>query len=197
LGDHLFNDLDFKDKSVLDVGCWDGAYSFLAEQRGASRVVSFDRPSCRWGGTGGYEFLHEHFNSKAEFKDGNIYQLPFQSKEFDIVLCYGVLYHMSDPLMALQKLFPVAKTTIAFEGLFSTQLLPSLELRTPIILKNARDSSVIYVPSQSFMEITAGYQGFKLRKVTTLVRRVGRMAMIFDRVSEPIFQFPNKVFPSD
>jgi tRNA (mo5U34)-methyltransferase len=144
LGDHLFNDLDFKDKSVLDVGCWDGAYSFLAEQRGASRVVSFDRPSCRWGGTGGYEFLHEHFNSKAEFKDGNIYQLPFQSKEFDIVLCYGVLYHMSDPLMALQKLFPVAKTTIAFEGLFSTQLLPSLELRTPIILKNARDSSVIY-----------------------------------------------------
>lgn len=197
LGGHLFNDLDFGGKTVLDLGCWDGAYSFLAERRGASRVVSFDRPSCRWGGTEGYQFLHKHFESKCEFVEGNIYELSksFRPKEFDIVLCYGVLYHMSDPLLALQQIFPVAKEVVVFEGVFSTRLLPSLELRTPAIMKNAKDTSVVYVPSVSFMTYAAEYQGFRLRKTTTQEREVGRMAMIFDRVSEPTFLYPNKVFP--
>src|SRR4051812_20884742 len=30
-------------KTVLDVGAWDGYYSFLAEQAGAARVVALDR----------------------------------------------------------------------------------------------------------------------------------------------------------
>jgi len=31
---------DFRGRSVLDIGAWDGFYSFLAERRGASRVVA-------------------------------------------------------------------------------------------------------------------------------------------------------------
>jgi tRNA (mo5U34)-methyltransferase len=38
---------DFTGRSVLDIGAWDGYYSFLAEQNGASRVVSLDHYS--WG----------------------------------------------------------------------------------------------------------------------------------------------------
>ena len=33
---------DFNGRSVLDIGAWDGYYSFLAERRGAARVVAFD-----------------------------------------------------------------------------------------------------------------------------------------------------------
>ncbi len=33
---------DLRGKSVLDVGAWDGYYSFLAERAGASRVVALD-----------------------------------------------------------------------------------------------------------------------------------------------------------
>lgn len=36
-----------KGKTVLDIGAWDGAYSFLAENEGASRVVALDHYS--WG----------------------------------------------------------------------------------------------------------------------------------------------------
>lgn len=38
---------DFADKSVLDIGAWDGYYSFLAEARGAKRVVALDHYA--WG----------------------------------------------------------------------------------------------------------------------------------------------------
>jgi tRNA (mo5U34)-methyltransferase len=33
---------DLKDKTVLDIGAWDGFYSFAAEQRGARQVVALD-----------------------------------------------------------------------------------------------------------------------------------------------------------
>jgi tRNA (mo5U34)-methyltransferase len=38
---------DVVGKSVLDIGAWDGKFSFLAEQRGASRVVALDHYA--WG----------------------------------------------------------------------------------------------------------------------------------------------------
>jgi tRNA (mo5U34)-methyltransferase len=38
---------DVKDRSVLDIGTWDGKYAFLAEAAGASRVVALDHYA--WG----------------------------------------------------------------------------------------------------------------------------------------------------
>jgi tRNA (mo5U34)-methyltransferase len=38
---------DFADRSVLDIGAWDGYYSFFAERSGASRVVALDHYA--WG----------------------------------------------------------------------------------------------------------------------------------------------------
>ena len=38
---------DLAGKSVLDIGAWDGYYSFLAERQGASRVVALDHYA--WG----------------------------------------------------------------------------------------------------------------------------------------------------
>ncbi|MGH9108911.1 MAG: hypothetical protein ACRDY3_05515 [Acidimicrobiales bacterium] len=38
---------DFRGRSVLDVGAWDGYYSYLAERRGARRVVALDHYA--WG----------------------------------------------------------------------------------------------------------------------------------------------------
>ncbi len=38
---------DVRDRSVLDIGAWDGKYSFLAEQAGAARVVALDHYA--WG----------------------------------------------------------------------------------------------------------------------------------------------------
>ncbi len=38
---------DVAGKSVLDIGAWDGKFSFLAEQHGASRVVALDHYA--WG----------------------------------------------------------------------------------------------------------------------------------------------------
>jgi hypothetical protein len=36
---YFFDSVSFENKSVLDVGCWDGYFSFESEKKGASEVV--------------------------------------------------------------------------------------------------------------------------------------------------------------
>jgi tRNA (mo5U34)-methyltransferase len=37
-----YNDIDFSGKKVLDIGCWDGLWSFEAEKRAAAKVYATD-----------------------------------------------------------------------------------------------------------------------------------------------------------
>src|SRR6476646_5997881 len=58
---------DVAGKSVLDVGAWDGFFSFEAERRGASRVLATDHFSWRGGGWGtkeGFELARTVLGSR-------------------------------------------------------------------------------------------------------------------------------------
>jgi tRNA (mo5U34)-methyltransferase len=158
---YLFDHLDFKGKSVLDIGCWDGYFSFMAERRGASRVVSLDDPNFRWGGLDGYNFLHRHFQSRAELRKGSIYALP--EERFDIVLCYGVLYHINDPLTAMINTFHAAQEEVVFEGLIHESPLPTLFLLAPEEFHG--DPTNIYALSTGYLEKVAALCGFECVEV--------------------------------
>ena len=157
-GDYLFSVLDFKDKSVLDIGCWDGYFSFMAERRGANRVVGFDNPDFRWGDMDGFNFLREHFKSNVEFIKGSIFQ-PLDEK-FDIVLCYGVLYHLNDPLTAATNAFQMSKGIVIFEGLMFVDERPLMMLLEPGELGG--DNSNVYTISSEYLIKVARLNGFEL-----------------------------------
>jgi tRNA (mo5U34)-methyltransferase len=140
---HHFADLEatfpeFEGRSVLDIGAWDGYYSFLAERSGAARVVALDHyvwgvdlwarnrywEECKargalpdqgrdeteyWRpelpGRRGFELAHEALGSKvepvvADFMTADLDDLG----TFDVVLFLGVLYHLREPLTALERL---------------------------------------------------------------------------------------------
>ncbi|HVL02911.1 MAG TPA: DUF1698 domain-containing protein [Acidimicrobiales bacterium] len=128
---------DFSGRSVLDIGAWDGYYSFLAERLGASRVVALDHyvwgvdipkrseywAECSKNGTlpdhsrdlvdfwnpslpgrAGFDFAKEVLNSKVEPVVGDYMTMDLEALgTFDIVLYLGVLYHMKEPLTALER----------------------------------------------------------------------------------------------
>jgi len=188
LNEHLMG------KTVLDIGCWDGYFSFMAEQRGARRVVSLDDPEFRWGGLDGYNFLHEHFQSKAEWRNGSIFDLG--EERFDIVLCYGVLYHINDPLAALINTFHAATQDVVVEGLIYESPQPTLFLLSPKEFHG--DPTNIYSMSTEYIRKVALLCGFEWvdtqmrRYAATRLRRFfrrphpksDRAAMRFRRVSE-------------
>lgn len=110
---------DLTGKSVLDIGAWDGFYSFEAEKRGASKVLAIDnfyRDKKEWTGSQGFEVAKEILNSKVEFKKASVYDLsPEKFGMFDIVLFLGVFYHLRHPLLALERISSVTKEMLIME----------------------------------------------------------------------------------
>ena len=84
---------DLSGRSVLDIGAWDGAFSFEAERRGASRVMAVD--TFCWSGEGwgtkvGFETARRILNSKVEDREVEVLNLsPETVGVFDLVLCLG------------------------------------------------------------------------------------------------------------
>lgn len=118
-------------KSVLDVGAWDGFFSFEAERRGASRVVASDW-YC-WGGAKNRKagFLHarEALGSQVEDVDIDVLDLtPARLGTFDVVLFLGVLYHMRHPLLALERVASVTREMLIIE----TEVAHLLTLRPAV-----------------------------------------------------------------
>lgn len=106
-------------KTVLDIGAWDGFFSFEAERRGAKRVLatdSFSWDGGGWGSKAGFELARRTLHSKVEDLNIDVLDLsPAKVGTFDIVFFLGVLYHMRHPLLALEKVASVTKERAIIE----------------------------------------------------------------------------------
>jgi tRNA (mo5U34)-methyltransferase len=103
---------DLSGRSVLDIGAWDGFYSFEAERRGAARVVasdSFAWSEASWSSKEGFRFAREALGSRVQDVEVDVMDLSPASVggTFDVVLFLGVLYHLRDPLGALERVAAV------------------------------------------------------------------------------------------
>jgi len=104
---------DLRGKRVLDIGTTNGATAFEAERRGADRVVAVDVLDIDWFG---FRALTELFESKAEFVQCSLYELPEVLDEtFDIVVFWGVLYHLRHPLLGLDNVRRLARDLVYLE----------------------------------------------------------------------------------
>lgn len=112
------DEIDFRNKEVLDIGCWDGKWSFYAEKRGASHVLATDDFTQNWATDDGIRLAKELLKSNIEIMDLNVYDLNTINKTFDIVLFLGVYYHLHDPLYALSQIRHTCNkdSTIVIEG---------------------------------------------------------------------------------
>jgi SAM-dependent methyltransferase len=91
---------DFAGMRVLDVACRDGLFSFEAERRGAREVIGIDNDLS----VGATEFLIPFFRSKVRMYELNLYELtPDRFGLFDVILLFGVLYHLRYPFWGLRK----------------------------------------------------------------------------------------------
>jgi tRNA (mo5U34)-methyltransferase len=105
--------------SVLDVGAWDGFFSFEAERRGAKRVLATDHFSWNGGGWGtkqGFELARAVLGSRVEDREIDVLDLSEATVgAFDIVLFLNVLYHLPNPLLGLERVASVTKDLLVLE----------------------------------------------------------------------------------
>jgi len=156
--------ISLQGKDVLDVGCRDGLFSFAAERAGARRVLGIDNDVSR----GATELLIPYFRSSVEMAELNLYELtPAAHGPFDVVLCYGVLYHLRYPFLGLRKLVDVLRES------------GSLLIETAIVVDpRFSDEPVLYCPVDDSPYEWSSCSFFSVRGLEVTLDSIG---MVLDR----------------
>jgi tRNA (mo5U34)-methyltransferase len=107
----------FAGRTVLDVGAFDGFYSFLAETLGARRVVALDNEQyvdwvrARFGvtlaGGVGFRAIAGLIGSRVEYRRMDALHVRELGERFDVALCFGILHRVSNPIALLRALADV------------------------------------------------------------------------------------------
>jgi len=147
---------DLTGKTVLDIGAWDGYYSFECEKRGAKRVVAIDNLQ-RWKYKSmlGFETAKKYLDSKVEFYHVDAYDIcTFFKESFDIILLFGIFYHVPDPVLLFKNLYKKCNECVLIEG--------EVNLRTDKVME-LKDWKTNYwwVPSLSCLLEIIKIAGFK------------------------------------
>jgi tRNA (mo5U34)-methyltransferase len=119
---------DLSGKRVLDVGAWDGYWSFEALKRGAREVVAIDDFSDYLGslekrdrpGWLTFDLCRDalgYGDDVCQRIEMSVYDVSEERLgRFDVVFCFGVLYHLRHPLLALDCLASVCDESLHVES---------------------------------------------------------------------------------
>jgi 2-polyprenyl-3-methyl-5-hydroxy-6-metoxy-1,4-benzoquinol methylase len=127
-----------KGKRVLDVACNCGGFSVEAAKLGAEYVLGFD--------------VVDHYIDQAnfikralrleqvEFKLKNIENLGVSTVgQFDITFCFGILYHLENPILAMKRLSSVTQHAMLVDTTVARtwfERAPFSDSRKPLWLMN-------------------------------------------------------------
>lgn len=104
---------ELRGKTVLDIGTYDGFFSFEAERRGARSVLAVDQhPADHCG----FALARKVLGSRVEYRTASVYDLaPETFGYFDVVIFPGVFYHLRHPLLALDRIHGVCREYVFLE----------------------------------------------------------------------------------
>ena len=113
-------------QKILDVGCATGHF-----YRSLKKKIN---KNFYYTGVDPYEIFLKKAriawknDKNANFKNGNIYSLPFKKNQFDISFCSNVFIHLNDVVKPLKELFRVTRKkivirTVLFDVSYKVQLV--------------------------------------------------------------------------
>ena len=109
---------DLTGQSVLDIGAWDGYLSFACERLGAARVLAIDSHYRGLPGSDrrGFDIAKQVLASAVEYREMDCLDLsPEAVGLFDVVLFLGVLYHLRNPFLGLERVASVTRNMLVLE----------------------------------------------------------------------------------
>jgi tRNA (mo5U34)-methyltransferase len=141
---------------VLDIGCAEGFFSFEAERRGAAEVVAIDENA---GLLERFQLVRGALRMKAQAHLCSVYDLmPKLFGTFDLVMFFGVLYHLLHPMLALTAIRSICKGTLLMQTHVADE--PNVPQDVPVATFHPRglesgppgarvvDESVFWVPNR-------------------------------------------------
>jgi SAM-dependent methyltransferase len=190
--DDYLGHFDFRGKRVLDVGTASGFLTFEMEKRGAE-VVSFDMvDSTHWQLVpfrakgfdvarrqatlesrvdllrNGYRLAHRLLKSRPRVYYGDIYNIPDEIGQFDVVFLGMVLPHLREPFYALAQTARLSRDAVII-----TQQAPRDQAPVAYFIQNARMNPDAAEPYGAWWVFSEGcfremlqVLGFEIERVT-------------------------------
>jgi SAM-dependent methyltransferase len=125
---------------ALDIGAWDGPYSFELERRGAEvTALDIQDPDITV-----FNEVRKIKKSSATYVRCSVYDaLPEALGTFDLVLFAGVYYHLKNPVLSLQRIRRLLKDegTLFIEGASGTDHLAEELTKVLGLQKSSADST--------------------------------------------------------
>jgi tRNA (mo5U34)-methyltransferase len=124
---------DMSGLRILDIGARDGFFSFECERRGAAEVVPIDYVPAEQTG---FLVAKEILGSRLNLLHENVFNLtPAKYGRFDLILFLGVLYHLPDPLRALDIVYDMMKpqALLFLETIIIDEQLPPEVAKRPMM----------------------------------------------------------------
>jgi tRNA (mo5U34)-methyltransferase len=189
---------------VLDLGCNAGYWSLLAVQAGADFVLGIDGRPMHIGQSNLVFEAKGVDRSRYQFELGNFLKYPFGP--FDVVLCLGVLYHVSSPV----DLFNVMSATGAEFFVIDTRVSNlrgnAFALFTESLesARNTVEEEVVAYPTRGAVSMLAGRHGYQVAVLGTECvtdwtgmsgYRNGRRASFICSKSHSLDALPREVVP--
>jgi len=178
---------DFTGKTVLDVGCGDGAYTLEFPTLAVKEVVGVD-PAGLAIEAANVKAHKLGLDTTVKFEVGNIYDLePYLvGNRFDCIVLRGVVHHLLDPARAITGLSSFNGTIVVLEPNGNNPVLKLLEKYSQYHIEHEERS---FAPARIRSWLTAA--GFHVcsSKVINLVPFFcpDWMAKVL-RVVEPLFE---------
>src|SRR5581483_1343039 len=172
---------DLSGATVLDVGTTNAGTAFELERRGAARVVAVDIFDPDWFGV---RALTEFLGSKVEYVQSSVYELGDRIAEpFDLVVFWGVLYHLRHPLLALDNIRAVTGGEASLETAVCDHELPRRQRGRSLARFYRRgelsdDPSNWFAPTVTALEEWCGSAGFEVEVAGAWPRDRATRAML-------------------
>ena len=160
----VFGPLPIEGATVLDVGAWNGAFSFEAKRRGAKRVLATDlftwtHPILR--GLERFLFVRKDTGLEIDYEVIDVPRInTVNVGVFDVVLFLGVFYHLSDPLAAIASLAQISRSWLVLETHLDLDEVPHPAMRYYPSTELANDPTNWWGPNQQCVEGLLKNAGF-------------------------------------
>ncbi|MDQ3877792.1 MAG: DUF1698 domain-containing protein [Actinomycetota bacterium] len=152
-------------KRVLDLGCNAGFWSLAAIEAGAEYVLGIDGRQMHVDQANFVFDIKDVDRSRYDFVQGNIFEYDFSNHGvFDVVLCLGLMYHISKHVQLLEIIDAVNDDLLLIDTALS--LAPGSYMRvhreSTDSPRNTFDYEIVMSPTQQALADMVGQFGYSV-----------------------------------
>jgi tRNA (mo5U34)-methyltransferase len=152
-------------KRVLDLGCNAGYWALEAIKLGADFVLGIDGREMHIEQAELVFEVNDIDPSRYEFATGNVFGFPYgEHGPFDVVLCLGLLYHVSKPLELFEAIEPSNTDLLVVETNLARRPGSYFQLRREPLDHplNAIDHETVFLPTRGAVQDLARQFGYEV-----------------------------------